>query len=95
MGIIDMKGLPVKLVTRYALKREWRWGMKSWMQQARETAGLTTTECAKALLLSENEYLTRENNPGMLTIDELVALSFELSDESRRIIVEGVRNAIL
>ena len=47
--------------------------MKSWMQQAREAAGLTT----------------------MLTIDELVALSFELNDESRRIIVEGVRSAIL
>jgi len=31
----------------------------------------------------------------MLTIDELVALSFELNDESRRIIVEGVRSAIL
>ena len=69
--------------------------MKSWMQQAREGAGLTTIECAKALLLSEKEYLIRENNPGMLTIDELVALSFELNDESRRIIVEGVRSAIL
>ena len=55
--------------------------MKSWMQQAREAAGLTTIECAKALLLSEKEYLIRENNPGMLTIDELVALSFELNDE--------------
>ena len=54
--------------------------MKSWMQQAREAAGLTTIECAKALLLSEKEYLIRENNPGMLTIDELVALSFELND---------------
>ena len=70
-------------------------GMKSWMQQAREAAGLTTIECAKALLLSEKEYLIRENNPGMLTIDELVALSFELNDESRRIIVEGVRSSIL
>ena len=69
-------------------------GMKSWMQQAREAAGLTTIECAKALLLSEKEYLIRDN-PGMLTIDELVALSFELNDESRRIIVEGVRSAIL
>lgn len=95
MGIIDMEGLPVKLVTTYALKYEWRWGMKSWMQQARETTGLTTIECAKALLLSEKDYLIRENNPGMLTIDELVALSFELNDESRRIIIEGVRSAIL
>lgn len=69
--------------------------MKSWMQQARETTGLTTIECAKTLLLSEKDYLIKENNPGMLTIDELVVLSFKLNDESRRIIVEGVRSAIL
>ncbi len=69
--------------------------MKSWMQQAREKAGLTPAECAKALLLSEADYLTRENNPGMLTIDELVAISFDLTEDSRRIIVEGVRSAIL
>ena len=54
--------------------------MKSWMQQARETTGLTTIECAKALLLSEKGYLIKENNPGMLTIDELVALNPLLAD---------------
>ena len=69
--------------------------MKSWMQQARETTGLTTIECAKALLLSEKDYLIRENNPGVFTIDELVVLSFKLNQKSRRIIVEGVRSAIL
>lgn len=69
--------------------------MKSWMQQAREATGLSSAECAQALALSETDYLIRENNPGVFTIDELVALSFELNDESRRIIVEGVRSAIL
>lgn len=56
--------------------------MKSWMQQAREAAGLTTIECAKTLLLSEKDYLIKETNPGMLTIDELVALSFELNERA-------------
>lgn len=95
MGIIDMEGLPVKLVTTYALKYEWRWGMKSWMQQARERRGLLPSNVPRRFSCQKKTYLIRENNPGMLTIDELVALSFELNDESRRIIVEGVRSAIL
>lgn len=69
--------------------------MKSWMQQAREATGLSSAECAQALALSESDYLIRENNPGVFTIDELVVLSFKLSQKSRRIIVEGIRSAIM
>ena len=69
--------------------------MKSWMQKAREAAGLAPADCAQALRLSVADYLTRENNPGMLTVDELVALSFVMDKKACRIVADGVRSALL
>lgn len=69
--------------------------MKNWMQKAREAAGLAPADCARALRLSVESYLTRENNPGMLTVDELVALSFVMDKKACKIIADGVRGSLL
>lgn len=69
--------------------------MKSWMQRAREASGLTPAECAQTLLLSVDDYLTRENNPGMLTIDELSALGPLLLEPAKSIVVEGVKASLI
>ncbi len=69
--------------------------MKSWMQRAREASNQSPEACAQALRISVGDYLTRENNPGMLTVNELVALSFVLDRAACRIIADGVRDAII
>ncbi len=68
--------------------------MKSWMQRAREASELTPAECAQALFLSVDDYLTRENNPGMLTVDELSALGPLFSGAARTIVVEGIKASL-
>ncbi len=69
--------------------------MESWMRRARESSGATPEECARALYLSVEDYLLRENNPGMLTVDELVALGFIFDEASRCIVLDGLRDTLL
>lgn len=69
--------------------------MKSWMRRARESAGLAPSDCARALYLSVEDYLLREDNPGMLTVDELVALGFIFDESARWIVIDGLKDALL
>lgn len=48
--------------------------MKSWLEQARIASGLSVEDCCKALYQSSDDFLTREQNPGMLTLNELRVL---------------------
>ena len=66
--------------------------MQSWLQRARIQSGLTVSECACALCQSENSYLCRENNPGMLTLDEVRALMILFNEESRDMVWSALRD---
>lgn len=66
--------------------------MQSWLQRARIQSGLTVSECACALCQSENSYLYRENNPGMLTLDEVRALMILFNEESRDMVWSALRD---
>ena len=48
--------------------------MQSWLEQARILSGLTVEDCCQALFQSANEYLSKEQNPGTLTLNEIRVL---------------------
>lgn len=48
--------------------------MQSWLKQARILSGLTVEDCCQALFQSANEYLSKEQNPGTLTLNEIRVL---------------------
>ena len=48
--------------------------MKSWLEDARKSSGLTPEDCASAIGCSKNTYDSRENAPGKLSLDEVRAL---------------------
>lgn len=60
--------------------------MKSWLLKAREASNLTPEDCASAMKCSRNTYLSRENNPGSLSISELNALHGVFNEEGRSIL---------
>lgn len=57
--------------------------MKSWVTKAREESALTPEDCASAIKKSRATYLSREENPGNLDIDELRALRGIYGKKSR------------
>lgn len=60
--------------------------MKSWLLKAREASNLTPEDCASAMKCSRNTYLSRENNPGTLSIIELNALHGVFNEKARLIL---------
>lgn len=65
--------------------------MKSWLQRAREAAGMSPAECACVLGTTEKAFLIREEFPGMLTLNEVRALHSRFNDDARRIMWEALR----
>lgn len=66
--------------------------MKSWVLEAREASGLTPENCASAMGCSRNTYLSRENNPGTLSLSELNSLHSVLNEEGRLILWGALRD---
>lgn len=62
--------------------------MQSWLEQARVLSGLSVEECAQALYQSEASYICRENNPGILTLDELRVLMTLFSREANSLVLD-------
>lgn len=65
--------------------------MKSWLQRAREAAGMSPAECARIIDATEESFLIREESPGMLTLNELRALRSSFNDDARLIMWEALR----
>ncbi len=59
--------------------------MKSWLEQARVASGLSVEDCCKALYQSSDDFLTREQNPGMLTLNELRVLMKLFSSDGQQL----------
>ena len=66
--------------------------MRSWLARARLVSGLTRAECARAIEKSENDFMDRENNPGMLSLNELRALRAAFNNEARLIMWEALED---
>ena len=68
--------------------------MKSWLEEARETSGLSPEDCASTLQCSRNTYLSREKVPASLSIREFFALYRVMCAEAKKIMwqaLEGLR----
>lgn len=66
--------------------------IRSWLEQARLRSNLTIADCARALCQSEISFLNRENNPGILTLNELRVLMNLFNEESKRLVREAFRD---
>lgn len=69
--------------------------MQSWLEQARVLSGLSVEECARALYQSEASYICRENNPGLLTLDELRVLMTLFTKEANRLVLNALGELVL
>lgn len=68
--------------------------MKSWLYNARKASDLSVEDCASALSCSRNTFISRENNPGTLSLDEVFALNAIFNEEGRAILRTAI-NSIL
>ena len=59
--------------------------MESWVAKARSESGLTPEDCASAMGCSRVTYLSRENNPGNLTLNEIRALNRIFNSKAKKI----------
>ncbi len=64
--------------------------MESWLVRARNAAGLSIKECAAHLCLSVEGYLEYERTPGMLSLNQVLALEALFTPEANRILWEAV-----
>ena len=60
--------------------------MKSWLEDARKTSGLSPEDCSSAMGCSRNTYRNREIEPGQLSLDEVRALRGVFNKDSRKIL---------
>ena len=60
--------------------------MKSWLEEARKTSGLSPEDCASALGCSKNTYDSRENAPGRLNLNEIRALHKTFNKDGKKIL---------
>ena len=60
--------------------------MQSWLEQARILSFLTIQDCAEALYQTESAYITRESNPGTLTLNELHVLMSLFNEEANQLV---------
>lgn len=60
--------------------------MKSWLHDARKASNMTPEDCASVLHCSRVTYLSRENAPGTLSLDEMHALYRAFGPKSRTIL---------
>ena len=65
--------------------------MNSWVAEARSESGLSPEDCASAMGCSRTTYLSRENNPGNLTLNELRVLNRTFNKEARKIMWGALR----
>ena len=65
--------------------------MKSWLEDARKTSGLSPEDCASAMGCSKNTYDSREKAPGRLNLDEVRALHSVFSKEGKKIVWSALR----
>lgn len=68
--------------------------MKSWLEEAREVAGMSPEDCASSIQCSRNTYLSREKSPATLSIREFFALYRVVNEEAKKIMwkaLEGLR----
>ena len=60
--------------------------MESWVANARYESGLSPEDCASAMGCSRATYLSRENNPGNLTLNEIRVLNNVFNAKSKKIL---------
>lgn len=60
--------------------------MDNWVAQARSESGLSPEDCASAMGCSRATYLSRENNPGNLTLNEIRVLNRTFNSNARKIL---------
>ena len=60
--------------------------MKSWLKDARMKSMLSPEDCASAIGCSRATYLSRENTPGRLSLDEVRVLHRKFNREGRKIL---------
>lgn len=66
-------------------------GMENWVTSARKASGLSPEDCASAMGCSRTTYMSRENNPGNLTISEMRVLKSVYGEKSRKIMWTALR----
>lgn len=59
--------------------------MQSWLEEARIVSGLSVEDCAHALYQSERLYRYKEQNPGMLTLNEIRVLMKLFNDDAKQL----------
>lgn len=60
--------------------------MQSWLEEARIVSGLSVEDCAHALYQSERLYRYKEQNPGMLTLNEIRVLMKLFNDDAKQLV---------
>lgn len=67
---------------------------ESWAFKARDKSKLSPEDCASAIGCSRNTYLSREKNPGELTLNEVGALQRKYNDEAKTILRTALSQVI-
>ncbi len=66
--------------------------MESWLEQARMASGLTVKECAYALSQTEDEFLMRQDSPGLLSLNELNTLVGIFNNDARFLVWDALQD---
>lgn len=66
--------------------------MDSWLKKARTTSNLSIEECASQLCQSKDSYLFLEENPGVLSLNQINALLYLFNYEAKQIVWLGLRD---
>lgn len=64
--------------------------MKSWLEKARDASGLSPEDCASAMKCSRATYMSRENAPGKLNLDEIRCILGILTDRGKEIVWQAL-----
>ena len=68
--------------------------MKSWLYKARKASNLSVEDCASTISCSRNTFISRENNPGTLSLDEVFALYGVFNEAGREILRASINGFI-